>query len=114
MPYCIAACIAGMAAKSWVSFSCEASPMSWPGRWFLLSMLLVTVPGCGGVQSVPGGTRGSLRSGTLALSDVQATVHETVGTAFRRVGFGVAGADGAFQLYRDGAKGPLALSAGDY
>lgn len=82
---------------------------------FVWTVSLLLLVGCGrSTLPVPGGTPGSLRSGSSPLSDVQVTVHQTEGTSFRPLGFGVSGSDGSFQLYTTGASGPLVLTPGDY
>jgi len=79
----------------------------------ILLLLAVTLCGCG-VKPVPGGTRGSLHNIAGPLSDIQITLHALVGSEYHPVGFGVADSDGRFQLYSNGAKGPLWLPPGEY
>lgn len=80
---------------------------------FVLVMMLA-LPGCGGVKPVAGGTEGVLHSGSDKLSDIQVTVHKFEGGTSKPIGFGVAGTDGSFQLMTDRAKGPLHLTPGEY
>jgi hypothetical protein len=82
-------------------------------RIVLLLMLAAALPGCG-VQSVPGGTYGTLHAGDEWLSDVQVTVHQVEGSTTRAVGFGVTTLDGTFELFTNGAQGPLWLAPGEY
>jgi hypothetical protein len=78
-----------------------------------LAALAAALLGCG-VRPVTGGTKGVLRSGGAPLGDIQVTVHEADGSAWRAVGFGVTAADGTFELVTNGAAGPLWLSPGEY
>lgn len=48
------------------------------------------------------------------MSDIQVTVHKVEGATSETVGFGVTGAEGAFQLMTNGAQGPLWLTPGEY
>jgi len=79
----------------------------------VLLVALAFATGCG-VKPVPGGTNGTLRSEQGPLGDVQITLHSQVDRGFQPVGFGVADAEGQFQLYANGAQGPLWLPAGEY
>jgi len=84
-----------------------------PSRVLLVSFLLCALAGCG-VKTVPGGTKGTLRSEQGPLGDIQITLYQRDATEYRPIGFGVADADGQFQLFSNGAKGPLWLPPGDY
>lgn len=83
-------------------------------RFCMLMILLVVLPGCGGVQPVAGGTTGTLRAGGEFLAEIQITIYQVDGNSFRPVGFGVTDREGWFELVTNGAKGPLWLSPGDY
>ena len=83
-------------------------------RFCMLIILLVVLPGCGGVQPVPGGTTGTLRAGGEVLAEIQITIHQVEGGSFRPIGFGLTDRDGWFELVTNGAQGPLWLSPGDY
>lgn len=80
----------------------------------LLLFAALAFAGCGGVHSVSGGTKGHLQVGSGGVQDVQVTVHQADGTSWKPVGFGVTTADGSFDLFQNGAKGPLWLTPGDY
>lgn len=84
-----------------------------PSRALLALFLVCEMIGCG-VKPVPGGTKGTLRSEQAPLSDIQITLHQRDADEYRPIGFGVADADGRFQLYSNGAKGPLWLPPGEY
>lgn len=90
----------------------EPERRRWATAAALLS-LLAAFSGCG-VKSVPGGTKGSLYNKTGPLSDIQITLHALAGSEYHPVGFGVADGDGQFQLYSNGAQGPLWLPPGEY
>lgn len=76
-------------------------------------VLVTSLPGCG-PQPVQGGTAGHLRTAGKPLSDVQLTVFQSEGSAFKPLGFGLTTTDGSFQLFQNQARGPLVLTAGDY
>jgi len=76
-------------------------------------VLVISLPGCG-PQPVQGGTAGHLLAAGEPLSDVQLTVFQGEGSAFKPLGFGVTTTDGSFQLLQNQARGPLMLTAGDY
>jgi hypothetical protein len=76
----------------------------------LLMLLVFTAVGCGGVESVAGGTRGTLLADGAPLSEIQITVHHVDGSTTQPVGFGVT----AFELFANGAQGPLWLEPGEY
>jgi hypothetical protein len=80
----------------------------------LLLFTTLAFAGCGGVHSVSGGTKGHLQVGSGGMQDVQVTVHQLASGAWKPVGFGVTGSDGSFNLFQNGAKGPLWLGPGDY
>lgn len=82
-------------------------------RWSLI-VALMFLPACGGVKPITSGTDGVLHSGSVMLSDIQVTVHQVEGSTSTPIGFGVAGADGSFQLAVNEAKGPLTLVPGEY
>jgi hypothetical protein len=81
---------------------------------FMLMMMAATLPGCGGMKPVAGGTEGTLKVAGQLLSDIQVTVHQVEGGSTRPVGFGTTIADGTFKLVTNGAQGPLWLNAGEY
>ncbi len=83
-------------------------------RRYVVLFFAVVLPGCGGVQPVPGGTTGTLRAGNDLLAEIQVTVHQVDGQSLRPIGFGVTDRDGWFELVTNGATGPLWLSPGDY
>ena len=76
-------------------------------------LILGTLAGCGPTP-VPGGTTGTLRVGGHVLLDMQVTIHSADRPSAKPVGFGTTGTDGWFELYQNGAKGPLWLLPGDY
>jgi hypothetical protein len=78
-----------------------------------LAIIAAALVGCG-PQPVAGGTPGVLRAGGNPVSDIQITVYEADGEAWRAMGFGVPGADGAFELVTNGAAGALWLPPGEY
>jgi len=79
-----------------------------------LVAMAIALSGCGGVRPVPGGTKGTLRAGGQALSDIQVTVHQLDPDGMHPVGFGVTGPDGSFELVSMGAKEALWLAPGEY
>ncbi|WP_425618881.1 hypothetical protein NA78x_002600 [Anatilimnocola sp. NA78] len=79
---------------------------------YLLAIALLALAGCSPERGVVGGTKGTLRSASGGLSDVQISVYRT--GDFQQVGFAVTKADGAFELLLPGATGPLHLPAGEY
>jgi hypothetical protein len=89
------------------------TPGGWakPGMILLLMPLLLTGPGCG-QQPVTGGTGGLLTTGGNPLPEVQLTVYSAA--SGERLGFAVTNHEGAFELVRPGASGPLQLDAGSY
>lgn len=74
---------------------------------------MLAVSGCG-PQPISGGTQGTLRAEDGALGEVQLTVHQAEGNAWRVVGFADTAADGTFELVTVGATERLVLSAGEY
>ncbi len=75
---------------------------------------VAALPGCGGSQSVAGGTKGVLKVGGEAISEIQLTVHQVEGGSTKPVGFAVTTADGSFELLKTGASGALWLTPGEY
>lgn len=88
--------------------------MSRKAEMFMLLLMATTLPGCGGVKPVVGGTEGTLKVAHQLLSDIQVTVHQVEGGSTRPVGFGTTIADGTFKLVTNGARGPLWLNPGEY
>jgi hypothetical protein len=76
-------------------------------------VLAAALSGCG-PQPVQGGTAGHLVSAGKPLSEIQVTVFQIDGAAFKPVGFAVTTTDGSFQLLQNQARGPLVLAAGEY
>jgi hypothetical protein len=83
-------------------------------RLFVVLLFTLVMAGCGGVQSVPGGTAGTLRAGDDVLAEIQVTIYQVDGVSSRPIGFGVTDRDGWFELVTSGARGPLWLSPGEY
>jgi hypothetical protein len=79
----------------------------------LVGMLLLAA-GCNRVHPTPGGTVGSLKLSGVPMSDLQVTVYAVSGTSPTRLGFGTTDQEGEFELYTEGAKGPLFLESGTY
>jgi hypothetical protein len=77
-------------------------------------MCLTGLSGCGARQSVAGGTKGVLKVGGEAISEIQLTVHRVEGGATLPVGFAVTTTDGSFELLKTGASGALWLAPGEY
>lgn len=84
-----------------------------PRLVFILLALTLAVDGCG-AKSVPGGTNGTLQTERGPMSDIQITLHRFDGAEYQAVGFGVSDAEGRFQLYANGAMGPLWLPPDEY
>ena len=83
-------------------------------KYMLVMLLVLAAAGCGGVESVAGGTRGTLLADGAPLSEIQITVHHVDGSTTQPVGFGVTAFDGSFELFANGAQGPLWLEPGEY
>jgi hypothetical protein len=79
----------------------------------LLMIFVAAVAGCG-PRPVAGGTPGSLRAAGKPLGEVEVTVHKLEGGKWQAIGFGDVHSDGSFELVTTGARGPLALSPGEY
>lgn len=77
------------------------------------SLILVSA-GCTGSQAVAPGTRGVIHAGGAALSDVQVTVHRTVGSTYEPIGHGVSSPTGEFGLIQTAGAGSLWLEPGEY
>lgn len=73
----------------------------------------VLLTGCGS-PAVQGGTSGVLQCGTERISDIQLTLYQNTGSGFEPVGFAQTGPEGAFQLLKPRATGPLWLPTGEY
>lgn len=81
---------------------------------FALVVCLVTaISGCG-VKPTKGGTPGVLRAGGELIGEIQINVFAVEATGTRLIGFGVTGDQGQFELFTNGAQGPLLLTPGDY
>lgn len=80
----------------------------------VLTLVCISLVGCGGARPIKGGTAGKLHSGVDPLGDIQVTFHQTSGTTTEPIGFGATTANGTFELVTMGAKGPLRLSPGQY
>ena len=80
----------------------------------LFLLTAASIAGCNRVQSISGGTEGTLQFGEQVLSDIQVNVHQEEGSAFKLIGFGVTDREGCFELVTPGAKGALWLTPGRY
>jgi hypothetical protein len=87
--------------------------MQWKLRVLTLVGLALAQAGCGS-RSVTGGTEGVLRYHGKLLGDIQVTVYQVEGSHFEPIGFGITASDGSFHLVKNGARGPLRLSPGQY
>ena len=77
-------------------------------------MCVAASSGCGTSHSVAGGTKGMLKVGSEAISEIQLTVHRVEGGSTKPIGFAVTTADGSFELLKTGASGALWLTPGEY
>lgn len=81
------------------------------------TIFLVCLTWCWGCQRVTptsGGTRGVFTVSGKPLSDIQINVYRSSDNAMEKIGFGITDRDGRFQLFTNGAQGPLVLKPGQY
>ncbi len=102
----------------WLIFS-RVEPLSiWLGRRFRLPIsaimltALLMVSGCSGSpEPISGGTKGTLSSGGVLLSEMQVNVFDSTN---QLVGHGYLTSDGSFELINQEQSGPLTLPNGTY
>ncbi len=79
--------------------------------WLAITCLVAT--GCA-PSGVPGGTCGTLLTNNQPVDGVRIWVFRNEHDSCDLVGFAVSDSNGNFQMYQDGAQGPLWLVPGDY
>lgn len=80
----------------------------------LFAAAAAILSGCG-VKGISGGTKGSISTGGVPLSEMQITAYKVVeNESYEAIGFGITDSDGVFELVTNGAQGPLVLSTGEY
>jgi len=85
---------------------------SFSNRVIFALICTLTVAGCSGDRSVPGGTQGTLKHGNMGLRDMRIEVH-AVGNS-QPIGFGVTRDGGRFELFESNAQQGLHLQPGEY
>lgn len=80
-------------------------------QWLILIIVCKLFAGCG-PKPVPGGTEGVVHVGATTLPDILVRVFPA--DSADAVGFGITESDGAFELRKPNATGPLWLPPGEY